>query len=316
MADTAEISRAAASPWKWGGLRAGQLGRRVWAGFNRDNLLGRAAELAYSFFFALFPMLIFLVGILGAIARNNPSIRTGLIHALTSAMPGTASGLVTQVVQQTTSGSGKGLLSFGIVLALISASSGVTALMDTLNDAYDVKEGRSFLRYRGIATALTIGIGILIVASVVVILYGNGIVKLVAGNDDIGPVAKWAWMILQWPIAILFLLLAYSLVYYYAPDVDHPAWHWITPGSAVGVLLSLVISFAFRAYIHYFNTFNQTYGSLGAVMILLLWFYVMGLAILIGGEVNSVIEHAAAEHGSDQGIQRGHKQPVSEEHAA
>ncbi len=312
----ASNAASSASPWKLGGLTVGQLGKRVWKGFNDDDILGRAAQLAYSFFFALFPLLIFLFSILGALVRNNPGIRSGLVNSLTSSMPGAASGLVKQVVQQTTSGSGAGLLSFGIVLALISASSGLTAIMDSLNAAYDVREGRSFVRYRASALGLTIAISILVVAAVLVVLYGNNIVNMVTGSIGLGAFGKWAWMILQWPIAVFFLLLSYSLVYYYAPDVEHPAWHWITPGSVVGVFLSLVISFAFRVYIQHFNSYNKTYGSLGTVMILLLWFYVMGLALLIGGEVNSEIERAAAEHGAPEGIERGEKRPVAPERAA
>ncbi len=303
------------SPWKLGGLTVGQLGKRLWIGLNDDDIFGRAAQLAYSFFFSIFPLLLFLTSVVGVIARNNPSLRAGLVNALTSSMPGTASGLIQQVVHQTTTGTGAGKLSFGIVLALISASSGMSAIMDTLNAAYNVKEGRSFVRYRSLALGLTIAIGILIVAAAIVILYGNSIVDLVANSIGLGSLAAMAWKILQWPIAICFLVLSYALMYYYGPDVEQPKWHWITPGSVAGVFLSLVVSFAFRIYIHYFNSYNQTYGSLGAVMILLLWFYVMGLAILTGGEVNAEIENAAAKRGAPV-KEKGQKTPKTPKESA
>ncbi len=298
------------SPWKLGGLSWKEFFGRLWAGANDDDVLGRAGQIAYSAFFAIFPLLIFLTAILGSMAGAGSRIRADLVQAITSSMPPAASRLITRVLQETAVASGSGKLSFGLVVTLISASSGVSAIMDTLNGAYEVKEGRSILRFRLIALALTVVIGILIIASTTVILYGNAIVSAAANVIGLGEFATVAWKILQWPVAILFLLLSYALLYYFGPDVEFPKWHWITPGSIAGVFLSLLISFSFRVYLHYFGSFSQTYGSLGAAMILLLWFYVMGLAILLGGEVNSEIESAAARRGEPAAKRKGEKVPT------
>jgi membrane protein len=124
----------------------------------------------------------------------------------------------------------------------------------------------------------------------------------------LGEVTVMAWRILQWPVALAFIVLSFSLIYYYAPDLKEQHWYWITPGSLFGVLLWSAASFGFRAYLHFFNTYSKTYGSLGAVIILLVWFYVTGLAFLAGGEINAQIEHAAAEHGHPEAKGFGEKQ--------
>jgi len=185
----------------------------------------------------------------------------------------------------------------------------MTNVMDTMNSAYNVREARSFLRFRTIAVGLTVAIGILIIIALTIVLYGNGIANSVGSFVGLSGVATWTWKIVQWPVAVFFLLLSFALIYYFGPDVEFPVWHWISPGSVAGVFLWAVVSFGLRIYLHFFNSYSKTYGSLGAVMILLLWFYVTGVAILIGGEVNAEIENAAAKHGAPEAKEKGEKKP-------
>ena len=297
------------SPWKLGGLKPKQLLVRVWNGMNDDDVTGRAGQLAYAFFFALFPLLICLFAILGIMAGAGTHIREALVAHLSGAMPGDAGTLVRHSIDEMSKASGGGKLSFGIILSLITASAGMLAIMDTLNAAYDVREGRNFFKLRWDALWLTTVIGVLVVVSMTIILYGNTIANAASGAIGLGDAGTIAWKILQWPVAILFLLLTYSLIYFFGPDVEHPEWHWVTPGSAVGVFLWLAASFAFRVYLQHFNTYSKTYGSIGAVMILMLWFYITGLAILIGGEVNVEIENAAAKRGAPLAKEKGQKHP-------
>lgn len=297
------------SPWKLGGLSPKQLLLRVWNGMSEDDVTGRAAQLAYSFFFAVFPLLIVLFAILGMMAGAGTHIREALIAHLSSAMPSSAGDLVRHSIEEMSKASGSGKLSFGIVVALISASAGMTALMDTLNAAYNVRDTRSFLKQQWQALWLTAVIGVLVLVAMTVILYGNTIADSVTGLVGMSSAGNVMWKIVQWPIAIFFLLLSYSLIYYFGPDVEFPKWHWVTPGSGVGVFLWLAASFALRVYLHYFNSYSKTYGSIGAVMILLLWFYVTGLAILIGGEFNVEIENAAAKRGAPSAKEKGQKHP-------
>ena len=192
----------------------------------------------------------------------------------------------------------------------------MTNIMDTLNAAYNVREGRSFLRFRSVALGLTVAIGILILIAMTIVLYGNSIANSVGNLVSLGYVTTWIWKVAQWPVAAFFLLLAFALMYYFGPDVEFPVWHWISPGAVAGVFLWAVVSFGLRVYLHFFNSYSKTYGSLGAVMILLLWFYVTGVAILAGGEVNAEIENAAAKRGVAEAKEKGEKQPGTRPRAA
>jgi len=297
------------SPWNLGGLTLRQLTLRVWHGINDDDVFGRAGQIAYGFLFAVFPLFMFLLAILGIVAGPHSAIQQHLVLESTDAMPPAAAQVVQHVIRETTQASGSGKLSFGLVLTLIAATSAMTNVMDTLNAAYNVRETRSLLKFRGIAIGLTVAIGILIVIALTIVLYGNGIANHVGNLVGLSGVATWAWKIAQWPLAVFFLLLSFALIYYFSPDVEFPVWHWISPGSVAGVFLWALVSFGLRVYLHFFNSYSKTYGSLGAVMILLLWFYVTGVAILIGGEVNAEIENAAAKRGAPEAKEKGEKKP-------
>lgn len=295
------------SPWNLGGLTVQQLALRVWHDINDDDVFGRAGQIAYGFLFAVFPLFMFLLAILGIVAGPHSALQQHLVMESTDAMPPAAAQVVQHVIAETTLASGSGKLSFGLILTLIAATSAMTNVMDTLNAAYNVREARSFLKFRGIAGGLTVAIGVLILIAMTIVLYGNGIVNHVGNLVGLGGVATWTWKIAQWPVAVSFLLLSFALIYYFGPDVEFPVWHWISPGSIAGVFLWAVVSFGLRVYLHFFNSYSKTYGSLGAVMILLLWFYVTGVALLVGGEVNAEIENAAAKRGVPEAKEKGEK---------
>jgi hypothetical protein len=138
----------------------------------------------------------------------------------------------------------------------------------------------------------------------------------VAGKFGLGAAFAIAWKVLQWPLVFVFVLLAFAIIYYFAPDVRQQDWKWITPGAVVGVTLWLIVSFAFKAYLSFFNSYSATYGSLGAVIILMLWFYFTGAAILVGGEINSEIENEMARRGARDAKEKGEKSPGNKERAA
>src|SRR5688572_18225535 len=148
-----------------------------------------------------------------------------------------------------------------------------------------------------VAIGLTFGISSLVIAALTLVLYGGPIGAAIAGKVGLGAAFTTTWNLLQIPAAIAFMVFAFAVIYYFAPNVEHATWYWITPGSVIGVLLWLGGSGLFRLYLSYFDNYSKTYGSLGAVIVLILWLYVSGLAIMLGGEVNSEIEHAAAERG-------------------
>ena len=138
------------------------------------------------------------------------------------------------------------------------------------------------------------------------VLYGGAIADFVGSHVGLSNVTVMAWHIVQWPIALLFIVLSFAVLYYWGPDTDQQ-WQWITPGSVVGVLRWIGASLLFRVYLHFFNTYSKTYGSLGAAIVLLLWLYISGMAIMVGGEINSEIENAAAERGHPEAKAPGEK---------
>jgi membrane protein len=297
------------SAWKLGGLSVTQLGKRVWEQMNDDEVFDRAAALSYYFVFALFPMMLFLFAVLGMAAGPGTQIRNELLAYFARILPASASGLIDQVITETSKASSGGKLSFGILLALWSASAGVVAMMNGLNAVYDVKESRSSIKTRAIALGLTLALSVLVVSALTIILYGGTIARFVGNMLHMSGAFTLIWNIVQWPVAIFFVLLSFALVYYFGPNVKQPHWAWVTPGTVVGFVLWILVSFAFKIYLNRFNNYSATYGSLGAAIILMLWFYVTGLSLLIGGEINSEIEFAAAERGDPQAKARGEKVP-------
>jgi membrane protein len=296
-----------------GGLSWVELGKRVYAEVMDDDVLGRAAQLSYYFLLALFPALLFLTSLLGYLAGEDSQLRQGLFNYLAAVLPGEASQLVAKTVTDVTQSSGGGKLSFGILATLWAASNGMGAMSESLNAAYDLKESRPWWKVRLTAVGLTLALTLLIVTALVLVLYGHDIADAVSVKLGLGAAFATAWKVLQWPLVLVFVLLAFALIYYFAPDSHRQDWKWITPGAVAGVLLWLLISFAFKAYLSYFNSYSATYGSLGAVIILMLWFYFTGIAILVGGEINSEIENEMARQGAPDAKEKGEKSPEQKE---
>ncbi|MDQ1524593.1 MAG: rane protein [Pyrinomonadaceae bacterium] len=280
------------SLWQLGGLGWKELAKRVWSEVNEDDIFGRSAQLSYYFLLALFPLLLFITAVLGQFADAGSELRENMLSLLGSVVPQEAGDLIQETIKNVEEGSGGGKISFGILATLWAASNGMTAICQTLNIAYEVEETRPWWKVRLVSLGLTIALAVLILSALTLTLFGGHIADYIAASFSFGQVFTWGWKILQWPVVLLFVLVAFGLIYYLAPDVKKRSWHWVSPGAAVAVLLWLVVSFGFRAYLSYFNSYNATYGSLGAVIILMLWFYLTGAAILIGGEVNSEIELA------------------------
>ncbi|HEX6802072.1 MAG TPA: YihY/virulence factor BrkB family protein [Terriglobales bacterium] len=296
-----------ASIWGLGGLSFRQLAKKVYQGISDDFLLDRASALAFNFILALFPLLIFLLSLFGAFAARGTTLRTDLLGYLSRVLPPDAFQVITHTLTEVTKNAGGAKLTIGIILTLWFASSGMSSMMSALDGAYEVKETRSFFKVRLIAVGLTIAISILVISALFGVVAGAYVAKLAASHYGMGEVAVIAWRALQIIFAIAFVTFAFSLIYYFGPDVEEQHWYWITPGSLLGVFLWIAASFAFRAYLHFFNSYSRTYGSLGAAMILLMWLYITGFAFLIGGEINAQIEHAAALRGHPEAKAPGEK---------
>jgi membrane protein len=209
-----------------------------------------------------------------------------------------------------------GKLSFGILAALWAASNGLGAITESLNTAYDLTESRPWWKQRLTAISLTVALSVLIILALVLVVAGGHIAEGLAAHYGLGDTFPLAWRIIQWPVVLACMTLAFALIYYFGPDFHEQAWKWLTPGAAIGVALWLLVSLAFRVYLHFFDSYSATYGSLGAVIILMLWLYFTGAAVLVGGEINSEIENAAAKKGEPEAKEKGEKAPDEKPGAA
>ena len=269
--------------------------------FWKDSCVGLAAELAYYFFFALFPALLFLI----ALASYFPVERLidDMFRLLGGFVPPEMLSIITDQIKKISDGKPGGLLTIGVLTALWSSSAAMTAIIDTLNRAYDVEEGRPWWKVRLTAILLTVGFALFILVSFALVLAGPTVAERLANTLGLGPAFEWTWKILQWPIVFALASTGIALIYYFAPDVKQD-WIWLTPGSVFATFLWLLATLGFKFYVANMGNFTETYGAIGGVMVLLLWFYISGLVILIGAEMNAVIEHA-----SPQGKDPGEKVP-------
>jgi membrane protein len=273
-----------------GGLSVKELSARVVREIQRDNCSVYAATLAYYFLFALFPFFLFLAALLAYLPL--PNLIEQILTLLASVVPGEALTLIHDNVIKLVSSPRGGLLSFGILASLWTSSSAIAAIADALNHAYKVEEGRPFWKVRGIALLLTIGLSVFLIASIILLMFGPQIGGYLAKLVGLGPAFEIAWNILRWPVILVLVITAMAVIYYFAPDVEQD-WKWITPGSIFAVITWTLASLGFSYYVNHFGSYDKTYGSIGAIIVLLTWMYLSGFFILVGGEINAEIEHAS-----------------------
>jgi membrane protein len=274
-----------------------ELARRTAREIPGDDLLNLAAQQAYYFFFALFPALLTLISIASFFPIDN--LMGQVVDQLGRVAPPEALKIITdQIAEISRSGHG-GVLTFAFLLTIWSSSGAMVSIISTLNAAYDISEGRPLWKVRLIAMALTIGMAVFILISIALVLVGPTFAEHLANTLHMGPAFKWTWWILQWPVVLTLVATGIGLVYYFAPDAQQD-WVWITPGSIVATVLWLAVSLGLKLYIAYFGNYNETYGTLAGFIVLLTWFYLSGLAILVGAELNAEIEHASP-YGKDVG---------------
>jgi membrane protein len=227
-----------------------------------------------------------------------------LTQFLADTLPPSAAELIQKTLTEVSEAGSASKISFSIIFSVWTASAGMSAIMDCLNAEYEVTEGRGFIRKSLTAIGLTGVCAILLISALTIVLGVDSPVAALSSG-----IAKLALKIILWPLALGLVLLVLALIYYFAPDVKEQEWHWITPGAAAALFLWFVASFGLKIYLHFFDSYDATYGSLGAVIILLLWFYLTGAAVLFGAEINSVLEDAAAQEGDPNAKAKGQKDP-------
>ncbi len=270
--------------------------KRTAKGFSEHDLSTYAAALAYRGLFSVFPFLLFLMALLGFL--QLPAFFAWLREQAALVLPPVAMEQVDPVIDQLQRSQG-GLMSFGIVLALWTASIGVRALMNAMNRVYEVQESRPAWKLFLLSVFYTIGLAVMMLLAAGFMTLGPQIMSWIASQIGMEQllVAVWAWI--RWPLAIFLLMLAVALIYYATPDVEQD-FRFITPGSVVAVIVWLAASIGFGIYVQNFADYNATYGSIGAIIVLLLYFYISAAVLLLGAQLNATIEHASVE-GKDEG---------------
>jgi membrane protein len=276
--------------WNWGGLSAREVAERTWEAMDRHDTLNHAAVVAFFAMLALVPLLgcVLALGAAAGIANEVTRFTRELL-------PPEAHAIVREQVHAIEKDRPAGLLSLSLLLLLWSASSLFVAVMDTTNAAYGVRDSRPWWKRRLMAIVLTL-------AEVVLLLGASASIMawpMVSGWLRLGAAAAWTATVVQWVVVVVALLAAFALAYYFGPHLEQK-WEWITPGASLGVLTLIVASLGFRTYLYLGPSYSATYGALAGVVLMMLWLYLAGVALLVGAEINCVIEHAAP-HGREPG---------------
>jgi membrane protein len=275
----------------------GELARRTAADTLEDGVPGLAAQLAFYFFLAVFPTLLFLVSLLSYLPVE-PAIGAVLTD-LEAFLPSDVLALVREHIDQVLAGNSGGLMTFAIAGAIWSSSTAMTAIISALNRAYDIQESRAWWRTRLLAVGLTITLALFVVIAFGLVVGGADLGRWIAEQVGAGEIFALTWAVAQWPVALLLVVFAVDLVFYLAPNAD-TEWVWITPGSLLATALWLLASVGFKVYVQNFSNYAAVYGAIGSVIVLLLWFYMSGFSLLVGAELNAEIDRALDAEGSRQ----------------
>lgn len=274
------------------GLGPKQFFRELIDAITDDNVFNGAAALGFFLTLAIFPGLIVLMSVIPYLPVDD--VDKAVMDLLGRALPKESAVLVEGVVEEVTQEQRGGLLSFGLLATLWVASSGMYAIMQQLNITYGVKEARSIVRGRVTAIILSLLFGILVLGAFSLVVLGGTLEQWVTDRLGSPETLATVFAALRWIIICLALLLGHALFYKFGPNVEQ-RFRFITPGSVLGSVLLILASLAFSIYVRNFGNYGATYGSIGAVIILMLWLYIAGFVILVGSEINALLEHHSVD---------------------
>ncbi|HRQ05311.1 MAG TPA: YihY/virulence factor BrkB family protein [Nitrosomonas halophila] len=260
----------------------------AWVACNKDEVLGRSAQLGFYFMLALFPALLGVKALVGMLPEQV--LLPTLMFYAEKVLPEESLILVERYVDQVIQGSGDRVFYLSLLGSLWAASWGMMAIINSLNVVYGVQETRPLWKVGAISVLLTLGAAIFVITSLILILAGEQVIRWLGDfvdKEEVG--VTFYWSLLQWPMIVLIMLVALNLIYYFAPNTDHE-WQWIKPGSILAVCLWVILSLGLKYYVENFVDYNPVYGSITGVIILMMWLYVSGLALLLGGELNYTLK--------------------------
>jgi membrane protein len=259
------------------------------------EVFARSAQVAFYFSFSLFPLLFFLVSLFGLVLDSTEGLKQELFTYLRQLMPITAFDLVKRTVEEIVDSSSSGKLTIGLLITLWSASAGVDSIRLALNAVYQLRETRSWWWTKLQSLMLTLIFLILTAIVLGIVFYGWQVVQIGLGMIGLQITSPLVLVTIQWITILLVMLFTCEVIFNLIPNFERLEWRWVTPGSIVAIVLWLLLTHGFRLYLEYFNSYNKTYGSLGAVIILMLWLYLTASVVLVGGAINSAVDSLAGE---------------------
>lgn len=263
---------------------------RLYEKLFEEDIFSSAAQVGFYFSFAIFPLFLFLITLVGMVLGSVEDLRNELFFYLSQVMPYSAFDLVKKTIIEVTQDSTSGKLTLGIFIAIYSASAGLDSIRIALNSVWGIKESRSYFRTKAQSILLTVIIAILIFVALGIVFYGWQLISIALSQLGLPDASPFILILIQWITVLSALMLVFAIIYNFCPDHNPFKWVWITPGSVTGIILWLLLSTAFKTYLNYYNTYNKMYGSLGAVIILMLWLYLTALVILFGGLINATLQ--------------------------
>jgi len=287
--------------------------KRAARGFRDDGLQDWAAALTYFSVLSLFPLLLVFVALIGVFGEY-PRTVNAMLDIVREVAPGSTADTVersiTGVVRN--KGGAGALLGIGLITALWTASGYIGAFMRAANAVYDVEEGRPFWRLRPIQLAMTAVMVVLIALLAIGFVLSGSVARSIGDSIGLGSTAVDVWNVAKWPVMLLIAIVMVALLTYFGPNVQHPKFRWITPGSALGLLILIVASVGFAFYVGNFGSYNATYGTLGGVIVFLIWLWIANLALLFGVEVDAELERQRELEGGVPGAQEELQLPPRE----
>ena len=288
----------------------GRFAKKLQGKADETDLFNRAAQVAFYFSFAFFPLLLFLMTLFGIVLDKTDTLQGELYRYLAQVMPASAYQLVRTTMDEIIANSSGGKLTIGLVATLWSASAGIDSLRSAMNSVYEVDETSPWWKLKLQSLLFTFLFILLIGVALTVITAGVKLAETAAGDSDI---VKWTVVGAQWIFLFCVLLFTTAAIYNWLPSFEKFRWVWVSPGALVAIILWLILTAGFKTYLHYFNSYNKAYGSLGAVIILMLWMYLTGLAILAGGAINSVLTEMSPSSGAEQAEEHQLEHRIREE---
>jgi membrane protein len=260
--------------------------------FNRSfdaNIVDRSAQVAFYFTFALFPFIYFLVSLFGLLLETSDGFKSELFTYLNRLMPTAVFQLIRKTIDEIIDSSSSGKATLGLLITLWSASAGVDAIRSALNEVFKLKESRSWWKTKLQSLGLTLVVSILVMFVLAIVFYGWELVQYSLSSFGWKVTSPLILVGVQWISILIIMFVVCEIIYNLLPDFKKFQWKWIMPGSTVAILLWIIFTSGFRLYLGYFNSYDRTYGSLGAVIIMMLWLYLTALALMIGGVINAVL---------------------------